>query len=41
VTLFQQFQSDPVRDTPDAFDFNDNDRLDFDDIVALFEELTS
>jgi glucose/arabinose dehydrogenase len=36
VALFQQFQSDPVRDTPDAFDFNDNGRLDFDDIVTLF-----
>jgi PKD repeat protein len=39
VALFDRFGSDAVTDSPAAFDFNGNGRVDFGDLVALFESL--
>ena len=39
VTLFDEFESDPIRTHPDAYDFNENDRLDYGDVVALYEQV--
>jgi hypothetical protein len=39
VTLFEQFESEAVRNSPEAYDFNENGRVDFDDIVRLFDEV--
>jgi alkaline phosphatase D len=37
VVLFEGFESQSVRSSVGRFDFNANDRLDFADIVRLFE----
>ena len=34
-----EFDSDAVRLNEEAYDFNENGRLDFDDVVALYEEI--
>ncbi|MFH5801946.1 family 16 glycoside hydrolase [Haladaptatus sp. CMAA 1911] len=39
VDLFDNMEEDAVQDNAEAFDFNENGRLDFDDIVALFNSL--
>ena len=39
VDLFENFDGSAVQDNPDAYDFNGNGRLDFDDITALFRSL--
>ncbi|WP_231188423.1 plastocyanin/azurin family copper-binding protein [Haladaptatus sp. DYF46] len=39
VDLFDNIEEDAVQDNPEAFDFNENGQLDFDDIVALFNSL--
>jgi hypothetical protein len=36
VVLFEQFDGDVVQSNGDAFDFNANGRVDFDDLVRLF-----
>lgn len=40
-TLFDRFDDPEIQDRPDDFDFNQNDRLDYDDVVALSEEIDS
>jgi PKD repeat protein len=37
--LFENDDSDAVTDNVDAFDFNQNSRIDYDDIVELFDEV--
>lgn len=39
VDFFDHFDDDSVQNNPDVYDFNDNDRLDFDDLVELFRSL--
>ncbi|WP_231188782.1 family 16 glycoside hydrolase [Haladaptatus sp. DYF46] len=38
VSFFDHFDDDEVQSRAEDFDFNQNDRLDFDDIVTLFED---
>ncbi len=40
-TLFERFDDPEIQDRPDDFDFNQNGHLDYDDIVALSEEVDS
>jgi secreted PhoX family phosphatase len=37
--LFRNLESDSVTSNAQAFDFNQNDRLDFDDVVSLYTEV--
>lgn len=37
--LFEDFDRDAVQNNPSRFDFNGNEQLDFDDIVALFKSI--
>jgi PKD repeat protein len=39
VTLFVALESTPVQSTPEAFDFNGNGRIDFIDVIELFESI--
>jgi len=37
--LFRNLDSDSASSNARAFDFNQNDRLDFDDVVSLYQEV--
>ncbi|MFH5801984.1 family 16 glycoside hydrolase [Haladaptatus sp. CMAA 1911] len=39
VALFDNFESSAVQNNPEAFDFNQNGQLDFDDIIELFNSM--
>lgn len=39
TALFEHFEDDAVQNNPDAFDFNENSRMDYDDIVELSESM--
>jgi hypothetical protein len=39
VKLFETFGSGIIENNPSIFDFNDNGRVDFDDIVTIFKEI--
>jgi hypothetical protein len=37
--LFEEFESDAVTMNVEAYDFNENGKLDYDDVVELYEEI--
>ncbi|MFH5801947.1 malectin domain-containing carbohydrate-binding protein [Haladaptatus sp. CMAA 1911] len=39
VALFDSFEGSAVQNNPEAFDFNQNGQLDFDDIIELFNSM--
>lgn len=39
VDLFENYDDPAVQNNPEAYDFNENGHLDFDDIVELFKEM--